>query len=465
MAFATLTLAVPVVGFLSLCCGYVSGRYAPNWESLDKRPLPPWYDEVKFGIFLHWGVFSVPSYEGAWMWEWWKGPNPRPSIVNFMKKNYPPGFTYADFAPQFTAEFFNPHEWAKIFNASGAGYVVLTTKHHEGYCLWPSKYSWNWNSMDVGPKRDLVGELSSAIRKDTNLKFGAYHSLYEFFNPLYLQDKANKFTTNDFVARKTMPELFELVYSYKPDLIWSDGDWEAKSSYWNSTNFLAWLYNDSPVKDVVVTNDRWGRDATCKHGGYLTCKDHFNPKTLQKRKFEDSTTMYKAGWSFLRNATLNDVHDITKLISTLVQVVSCGGNLILNVGPTKYGTIAPIFEERLRQMGQWLQVNGEAIYATRPWLFQNDTMQRNVWYTSKKTATGVSVYAIALKWPHGPHMRLGAPQPSSQTSVTMLGYPGPISWSKGEVGGLDILLPTIPINQIPCQWAWVFKMEQLNNAF
>lgn len=460
------TIAIVAVGFLLLgCVSCVTGRYAPNWESLDKRPLPSWYDEAKFGIFLHWGVFSVPSYKGAWLWDWWKGPKPRPSIVNFMKQNYPPDFTYADFAPQFTAEFFNPHAWAKILEASGAGYVVLTTKHHEGYCMWPSNYSWNWNSMDVGPNRDLVGELANAIRKDTKLKFGTYHSLYEFFNPLYLQDKANRFTTNDFVARKTMPELFELVYNYKPDIIWSDGDWEAKSSYWNSTNFLAWLYNDSPVKDVVVTNDRWGSDATCKHGGYLTCTDHFNPKTLQKRKFEDSTTVDKAGWTFRRNASLSDVHDITQLISTLVQVVSCGGNLILNVGPTKYGTIAPIFEERLRQMGQWLQVNGEAIYATRPWIFQNDTLQSDVWYTSKKTASGVSVYAIVLKWPRSADLWLGAPQPTSQTTVSMLGYPGPIFWSQGELGGLRISLPLIPINQIPCRWAWVFKLDSLFNAF
>ncbi|XP_076450084.1 alpha-L-fucosidase-like [Babylonia areolata] len=467
---ANLALSAAVVAFIVfLQCGSVTapaaGHYTPDWESLDKRPLPQWYDDAKFGIFLHWGVFSVPSYVGAWFWEWWKGPNPRDAITAFMKQNYPPDFTYADFAPQFTAEFFNPREWAQIFKASGARYVVLTTKHHEGYCLWPSKYSWNWNSMDVGPKRDLVGELSSAIRNETTLKFGTYHSLFEFFNPLYLQDKANNFTTNSFVAGKTMPELFELVNKYKPDIIWSDGQWEAKSTYWNATHFLAWLYNDSPVKDTVVVNDRWGRDTVCKHGGYLTCRDHFNPKTLQKRKFEDSTTVYKAGWCYRRNASLNDVHDITQLITTLVQVVSCGGNLLLNVGPTKCGTIAPIFEERLRQMGQWLAVNGEAIYATRPWLFQNDSSESHVWYTSKKTSSGVSVYAIMLKWPRSAHIRLDCPQPTWQTRVTLLGYTEPVAWSKEEVGGLRIHLPVITFSQMPCQWAWVFRLDYLFNAF
>ncbi|CAL1527440.1 unnamed protein product, partial [Lymnaea stagnalis] len=95
-------------------------RYQPNWQSLDARPIPQWYDEAKIGIFLHWGVFSVPSYVGAWFWYYWQGPSPSLDVVEFMKMNYPPGFTYADFAPMFTAEFYNPDQWADIFKASGA---------------------------------------------------------------------------------------------------------------------------------------------------------------------------------------------------------------------------------------------------------------------------------------------------------------------------------------------------------
>jgi alpha-L-fucosidase len=116
-----------------------------------------------------------------------------------MNKNYPPGFTYADFAKEFRAEFFDPAQWAEIFSSSGAKYVVLTSKHHEGYCMWPSKNSFNWNSKDVGPNRDLVGELASAIREKTQLRFGLYHSLYEWFNPLYLSDKSSSFKNQDFV--------------------------------------------------------------------------------------------------------------------------------------------------------------------------------------------------------------------------------------------------------------------------
>nr|KAG5697078.1 hypothetical protein BaRGS_001994 [Batillaria attramentaria] len=194
-------------------------------------------------------------------------------VISFMQANYRPDFTYADFAKDFTAEFFIADQWADIFNASGARYIVFVSKHHEGYTNWPSKYSFNWNSMDVGPNRDIVGELASALRSKTNLHFGLYHSLFEWFNPLFLQDKANNFSTQDFVNSKTLPELYELVNTYKPDVVWSDGDWDAKDTYWKSRDFLAWLYNSSPVKDTVVTNDRWGNGVMCHHGGFLTCSD------------------------------------------------------------------------------------------------------------------------------------------------------------------------------------------------
>nr|KAG5704118.1 hypothetical protein BaRGS_009648 [Batillaria attramentaria] len=267
-----------------------------------------------------------------------------------------------------------------------------------------------------------MGELASAVREKSGLKFGTYHSLYEFFNPLYLQDKKNQYRTQNFIAEKTMPELYELVNRYKPDIVWSDGDWEATSKYWNSTEFIAWLYNDSPVKDTVVTNDRWGNDTRCKHGGYWTCHDYYNPGLIQQHKFEDSTIMDKYGWSFRKALSFSDVHTMDELTDLLAEVVSCGGNLILNVGPTKEGTIVPIFEERLRQMGGWLGVNGEAIYATRPWISANDTVTPRIWYTAKRESQKTSVYAIMLDWPAKDTLTLGLPQPGNDTVISMLGY-------------------------------------------
>ena len=365
-------------------------RYVPTWESLDKRPAPTWYDESKIGIFIHWGVFSVPSYTGEWFWQSWKSGNK--DIVKFMKQNYKPGFTYADFAKDFSAEFYNATQWVDLFNDAGAKYVVLTSKHHDGYTLWPSPTSFNWNSMDVGPRRDLVGELARATRA-AGLHFGLYHSMFEWFNPLYLQDKRHGFLTQDFVERKTMPELYQLVENYEPEVIWSDGDWEAPDVYWNSTSFLAWLYNDSPVKRTVLVNDRWGLGVPCEHGDFYNCKDRYNPGVLLPHKWENAMTLDRQSWGYRRTMSLEDVLSTDELLTTLVQTVSCNGNLLVNIGPRKDGTIEPIFEERLREMGQWLKVNGEAIYESRPWLHQNDTTNPSVWYTTKNRV----VYAIMLK--------------------------------------------------------------------
>ncbi|XP_050411915.2 alpha-L-fucosidase isoform X2 [Patella vulgata] len=367
---------------LTLCSCAFAVRYEPTWESIDSRPIPAWYDEVKLGIFIHFGVFAVPSWNPngstAWMWYYWKALKEK-IFIDFMTNNYGPEFTYADFASQLTMEFFNADEWANIFALSGAEYIALTSKHHEGFCNWPSKYSFNWNSMDVGPKRDVVGELANAIRNKTKLHFGLYHSLYEWFHPLYLQDKANGYTTQNFVNDKTMPELYEIVNKYKPEVIWSDGDWEASSDYWQSKEFIAWLYNDSPVKDTIVINDRWGNDSLCKHGGYITCSDRYQPGVLIKRKWENAMTIDSKAWGFRRDAPLTDFLTSKQLIDTFIETVSCGGNMLMNVGPTKEGTITPIFQERLLDIGAWKFVNNEGIRGSRPWIYQNDTLTPNVW--------------------------------------------------------------------------------------
>lgn len=298
-------------------------KYEPTWDSLDARPFPTWYDEAKVGIFMHWGVYSVPSFGSEWFWLNWHGNSS--GYVEFMKKNYPPNFTYQDFAPQFTTEFFDPNKWAELIKSSGAKYVVLTSKHHEGYTMWPSKYSYSWNSMDVGPKRDLVGELCEAISKQPDLTFGLYHSLLEWFHPMYISDKNSLFQNREFSVNKAIPEMKELIEKYKPLVLWSDGDWEASDEYWQSKEFLAWLYNESPVKDSIVTNDRWGMGIPCHHGGYYTCTDKYNPGVLQPRKWESCMSVDQSSWGYRRNARIQDYMTIEELVKELVTVVSCGG--------------------------------------------------------------------------------------------------------------------------------------------
>ncbi|XP_022080627.1 alpha-L-fucosidase-like [Acanthaster planci] len=460
MTCITLLKIFVLMAFLESILAQGQPPYQPNWQSIDSRPLPGWYDDSKFGIFMHWGVYSVPSYGSEWFWRYWAS-NVK-SYVDFMKQNYPPDFTYADFAKEFRTELFNASHFAEIVEASGARYYVLTTKHHEGYTMWPSRYSWNWNAMDVGPKRDLVGEIATAIRTlKTKVYFGLYHSLFAWYHPLYLQDEANNFQTRLYPQQISTPMLHELVENYHPEIIWSDGfEKTTGPEYWNSTGFLAWLYNSSPVRDIVVVNDRWGEGTVCHHGGYYTCHDRYNPGTLQNHKWENAMTVDKHSWGYRRNVKLADYLDAEELIASLAKTVSCGGNMLLNIGPTHDGRIVPIFEERLRQIGAWLKVNGEAIYGSHPWKAQNDTKTQNIWYTSQMNGTTVeAVYAIILKWPTNNHVFLGAPISSKLTTVSMLGVEPPLKWEMGPKGvGMNVTMPTLNPVQIPCQWAWVLKL-------
>ena len=171
-------------------------------------------------------------------------------------------------ANDFKAELFNPDEWAKLFEQAGAKYIVLTSKHHDGFALWSGKEAsrdrgFPWNASETGPHRDLLGDLFKAVRK-TSVHAGMYYSLYEWYNPLWLNDKPT------YVNEHMWPQMKELINTYQPDVFWTDGEWEATAETWKSTSFLSWLYNESIVKDKVVTYDRWGSGIRFKHGGVYT---------------------------------------------------------------------------------------------------------------------------------------------------------------------------------------------------
>ncbi|RWS30415.1 alpha-L-fucosidase-like protein [Leptotrombidium deliense] len=316
--------------------------------------------------------------------------------------------------------------------------------------------------MDVGPNRDLImtkvrfklkDDLSIAVR-ETGLKFGLYHSLFEWFNFLFISDRNSGFKQQYFPKTKTLPELYDIVNTYKPEVIWSDGDGGGDDEYWNSRYFLQWLYNESPVKETVVTNDRWGSNTLCKHGGYWTCTDRFIPGKLLPRKWENAMTLDKNSWGYNRLSHINDYLTIDELLKTMAQTVSFGGNLLVNVGPTSDGRIVPIMEERLLQMGEWLGLNGEAIYKSKPWKYQNDTQTANVWYTSDKTSS--TVYAIFFNWPENKVLSLASIAATNTTTISLITKNGDLrlKWIKSSQT-TDITLPIIP----PCNWAYTLKIE------
>ncbi len=337
-------------------------QYEPTWESIDSRPLPEWFDEAKFGIFIHWGVYSVPAWgpKGRYAeWYWNHMQNKEGETWKFHVENYGEDFKYPEFAPQFRAEMFKPDHWADIFDRSGAKYVVLTSKHHEGYCLWPSAESWNWNSVDVGPGRDLCGELTEAVRA-RGLRMGFYYSLYEWFNPIYRNDPER------YVDQTMLPQMKDLVLRYEPDIVWPDGEWDHPDTLWRSTEFLAWLYNESPVREHVVVNDRWGRGIRSQHGGFYTTEyGHvgWGQDLAEQHKWEECRGIGKS-FGFNRNEEIDDYATARELIRLLIAICNNGGNLLLNIGPTADGRIPVIMEQRLLEIGAWLEENGEAIYGT-----------------------------------------------------------------------------------------------------
>ncbi|CAB3384159.1 Hypothetical predicted protein [Cloeon dipterum] len=441
--------------------GVAAANYEPTWDSIDSRPLPEWFDEAKIGIFVHWGVFSVPGFGSEWFWKHWQDDlkqNKTSPYTKLMAENYRPGFAYHDFGTEFTAELFDPDKWAELFHNAGAKYVVLTSKHHDGFTLWPSKYSFGWNSKDIGSHRDLVGELADSVRQYTDMRFGLYHSLYEWFNPLWLQDKENNLTTQEFALGKILPEMKELVEAYKPEIVWSDGEWEAPDTYWNSTHFLAWLYNDSPVRETVLVNDRWGSDTHGKHGGFFNWADKFNPGVLLEHKWENAMSLDRNSWGYRRTIQVSEVYTVQELIKEIVETVSCGGNILINVGPTKEGTIIPIFQERLLQLGNWLKINGDAIYSSKPWTFQNETEQAGVWYTQREGY----VYASVLQWPENDLLVLHRPQvgPNNQILILGAGDASIVKWHAID-DRIDVTLPRM--SRVSAPWPWVLKLTDVTN--
>lgn len=470
--------------------------YQPNWNSLDKRPIPGWYTRAKFGIFIHWGVYSVPAFAAVnakdqnpyaeWYWN---------SLTNGMDANAPEGkgastwdfhkrvyganFSYFDFAPMFRAEFFDPDAWADLFVRSGAKYVALTSKHHEGFTLWRSaeaNRSWGraWNSVDIGPKRDLVLELAEAGRRK-GLQMGIYYSLYEWYNPLWLTDKER------YVTQHLFPQFKDVVTHVKPAIIFSDGEWELTSAQWRSPELLAWLYNESLVKDSVVVDDRWGSDTRHKHGGYYTT-EYTSGMQGSTHPWEESRGMgYSYGYN--RMETLKDYHTGRQLLLMLIDIVSRGGNLLLDIGPRADGHIPVIMEERLIHIGDWLGVNGEAIYDTQAWVRPAQWSSGTIPHLEQKefmaeyditnlvdqpkpgyarvdaffTSKGGTLYAILPRWPEHEFV-VENTDIDSAAKVTLLGDTQPLHW-RAVGNGVAVELPLQLRASIPPRDAYVLKIE------
>ncbi len=458
---ASLSLLLPLAA---------QGPYQPTTESLRKHKAPQWFEDAKFGIFIHWGPYAVAAFH-EWYVEFispksqfgfmFGGPpytagrdnlpeelfraGVREEAYRYHLQHWGPNFAYDDFIPLFRAEKFDPESWAQLFSEAGARYVVMTAKHGDEFAMWPSRLT-KRNAGEMGPRRDLAGDLLRAVRK-AGLRMGFYHNTtYTFWDVRYPGRDWVEYMNNS---------IKELIDLYQPDILWGDvrvgpvrdrnGN-PLPADYWNSKQVLAYFYNHSPHPEEVVANDRWGLDTDGKRLGDFATPERTRMREISWDKWETCDSLDPTSWGYSRRTKNGDYMTANELVDYLVDVVSKNGNLLINVGPMADGRIPEIMQQTLRAVGQWLRINGEAIYGTRPW----DTFRDgDVRFTRK----GNTLYAIALEWPGEP-LRLAALAGKPVLSVELLGSTEPVKW-RAEPEALVIEPPARPA----CKYAHAFRIR------
>ncbi|MEP7359131.1 MAG: alpha-L-fucosidase, partial [Anaerolineales bacterium] len=454
--------------------------YQPTWSSLRAHHTARWFQEAKFGVYTHWGVYSVPAYRHPTAGQdvTWYGRNMyfkgTPQHAHHLQTYGDPSqFGYKDFIPLFTGEKFDPDEWAELYQQSGARYAGTVGEHHDGFCMWDTRLS-DWSAAKLGPRRDVVGELEQAIRRQ-GLKFlvALHHAENWWFYPHAPQqsDTADPRyaglygETRPHAGQNIGPELFdpatsssverdawlfeqarpsakflerwlnkitELIDRYGPDMLWFDFGIRAVPDYYKQ-QFLAYYYNQSALhgRDVAVTFKKFD---LAPGGGVVDLEAGRMPALTYHAWNTDTSVDDSRAWGYYRDARYKST---ASLVHYLVDNVSKNGHLLLNIGPRPNGTLPEPAVEVLRGMGRWLAVNGEAIYGTTSWYLHGEGptgfqtgvsgnekdvagfTARDIRFTTRDNA----LYAICLGWP-GAQVTIAtlkALYPSEIEAITMLG--------------------------------------------
>lgn len=466
--------------------------YEPTWESLRNYRVPDWYQDAKFGIFIHWGVYAVPAFGNEWY--------PRnmylqekPEYQHHVKTyGSQVKFGYKDFIPQFKAEKYDPDQWAELFKAAGAKYVVPVAEHHDGFAMYDSALS-RWSAAKMGPQRDLIGELAGAVRRQ-GMVFGvsshrAEHWWFmnggrgfesdvndpayaDFYGPA--KPVTGEWESKDWQPRPDAKYLddwlnrtCELVDKYRPQVVWFD--WWIEQIVFEPylQKFASYYYNKGL---------EWGQ------GVAINYKNRAFPEEaavwdVERGQLKDTrplfwqtdTSISKNSWGYVQK---QDYKTAGSLICDLVDIVSKNGALLLNIGPRPDGTIPEPEQAILLEIGRWLSVNGEAVYGTRPWIRfgEGSTVVADGSFTDTKradftaqdlrfTCKGNMVYAIALNRPQGTvliqSMGTGSPiQGEKIQQIRLLGQEQALLWRQDEAG-LRIDLPS----ELLTQPAFAFKIQ------
>ncbi len=468
------------------------GPFRPDWGSLRNYKAPEWYEDAKFGIFIHWGLYSVPAFANEWysrnMYQ-----QGSPEFVHHVATYGPQSkFGYKDFIPMLTAKNFDPRAWARLFHEAGAKYVVPVAEHHDGFPMYESDLT-DWCAGKMGPKRDLVGELAEAIRGE-GLHFGAsthraehdwffdggrkfdsdvsdpkYAAFYGPAHPRLLKKGFDDNLIEDwtYVSPAFMDDWLartaEIVERYHPDLIYFDW-WIGQPSLRNYlSRFAAFYYNQGAARGTGAVIDY--KLHAFQEDSATFDVERGQLAEIRPAHWQTDTSLSNRSWGYVEGDTYKSAKVI---IDQLVDVVSKNGNLLLNVGPRPDGTIPEPAQQTLREIGAWLKVNGEAIYGTRPWVIYGEGPTRVVGgafhdseapsFTAQDirfTTKGKVLYAVALGWPTDSVLTIHALSTGKVKvgSVSLLGSDAKIAWSQ-DADGLKLELPP----QAPGMHAFSFRI-------
>jgi alpha-L-fucosidase len=437
-----------VLGLVLVLCvaavGYVRAQNFTQETAVQRDARMAWWRDARFGMFIHWGAYAVPAgmYHGErvrGVGEW------------IMSSAHVPIAEYEGFARQFNPTQFDADEWVRIAKAAGMKYIIITSKHHDGFAIFDSKIS-RYDIMDVAPyKRDVIKALSTAAH-NAGLKFGVYYSIMDWHHPdaqgpNFPEYNSRTWSNPNFdryVETYMKPQLKELVTQYPAiDVLWFDGEWVADWTDAKGKTLYNWL---RAMKPTLLINNRVGHsrqgmgglnaEGKVGIGDFGTPEQRVPPEGLPGVDWETCMTMNDT-WGF--KSYDDNWKDTKTLLRTLIDVAAKGGNFLLNVGPTAQGLIPGPSVARLREMGEWMRTNGEAIYGTTVSPYGMPAWGR---YTAK----GSRVYAHVFDWPKdGKLVLTGVKQRPARVALLIDGKPLTIEQTNA---GFTVQLPAVPPSSI-----------------
>ncbi len=426
-------------------------------EDFDSRM--EWWRDAGFGMFIHWGPYAVPA--GIYKDE--KIPGIGEWIMN---RAQIPIDEYEEFSRQFVPNDYNADEWVKLAKEAGMKYIIITSKHHDGFCLWDSKVS-DYDVIDFSPiNRDLLKELKQACDKH-GIKLGFYHSIMDWHHPdaqaPHYPTYNNREKVNPefprYYEEYMKPQLEELVENYDPEVLWFDGEWVPEFTHEQGQDLYQFIRE---LKPEIIINNRVDKGRQGMQGMNKGDNEYAGDFGTPEQEILDNASVLD--WESCM--TLNDTwgykswddnwKSAETLVHNLVDIAAKGGNYLLNIGPMANGLIPESTVERLKDVGKWMKVNGEVIHNSRA--IKNYMESESLYYVSEKDKK--HYYAIATVWP-GSSVIIKNIKPQKGAKVKMLGYSEILEWKDLGQEGTEILIPESlqEEDNRPCEYAWVFKMK------